>query len=321
MLEVSNSSDLILPYTDPYQALAVDLWNWQCQPLEKIPRTSRWLWTLQESGISLRDLFTYMMKPKEQVLEEKLLNAEQVGAFLVGPVLRKFRGDRTISEVIEILKVRNKETYHYWETGQRDLPLSQFLKVVDLIGGRLQIFCEMIGFKKDLREFRLKSFKENLSGTFFKKPWTPTVYLLLHTEAYRNLPEHQDAFLSKQIGISLLQVQDSLADLADLEMIRYDGKRYIPFKGVFYTPPNLNPEVLNQLNSYWMNKSFELMSCQGLHKIEQAAVSFESRDKIVKWVGELREKIREEIKTTQPETVLHMQWQVADLLTPEVSRP
>lgn len=309
-----SPNNTVLPYLDPHHALAEALWRYMKLDPERVPRTSRWLWSLQRAGYSLSDLYRYLLKPHDKKIEVVIEKPEQIGVTFVGPILKHFRGERASKVVMSLLHVKNKETYHYWETGQRDLPLGQFLKIVDLLGDRLQIFCEMVGFKKDLREFNLKSYKVNFSERFFKRPWTPTVYLLIQSEKYKSLPGHDDSFFSHFLSVSQLQVKESLNDLADLELIRFDGERYITFTGVFYTPPNLNPHMLQSLNAFWMGKSFELMSRYGLHKIEQASVSYESRDKIMGWVNELREKIRAEVKITTPETVLHLQWQVADLL-------
>lgn len=315
---ISESKNLkgppTLPYMEPYQLLAAELWRWQKLPMDKTPRTARWLWALQESGLTLDDLFSYLLKPREQKMAAMTLNQNDVRTLFVGPVLKAFRHGRTINNVIQLLKVKNKETYHYWETGQRDLPLSEFLKAVDLMGNRLQIFCEMVGFKQDLRNFKLKAFKEGLADRFFRHPWTPTVYLLLQSDSYRAQESHRDEFLLDILKISPEQLHETLLDLTDLEMIRFDGRHYIPFTGVFYVPPNLKETSLRALNQYWMGRSHELSAGWGLHKVGQAAVSFESREKILGWVADLREKIREEIRVTKPETVVHFHWQISDLL-------
>lgn len=284
--------------------------------IEKNPpviRTAIVFQMLYTNGFSLNSASEILLKPRDIKFSLSEISKDQIATHFVGPLLAELRDEDTILNYCKKIGVKNSVTYHYWEKGSRDIPFATFLQIVDVITNRLQLFCETIYFKNDLREFGLNSFKPNFSEKFFGTPWVPTVYLALQTEAYTLLPTHSDLFLEDKLNIPIEQIRLAIKTLLDLEIINFDGRLYKTFDGMFYTPPTLDSHMLDDLNRFWLNQAYKFTNYDGLHKIEQASMSYESYDRIKFWVAELREKIRKEIQVTKPETIVHMQWQVLDL--------
>lgn len=301
------------PHRDKNQSLINGL---QDSAPENI-RTSPVWQALELIGVEHKHLVDCLLKPIETNFIYNNPDRKTLSRNVIGPLLRVIRRGHTIEQVCLLVGINTPVTYHYWEKGSRDIPFYVFLKIIDRLCGRLQFFCETIRFRTDLRTFGLKAFKPNLSEHFFKFPWTPTIYLFLLTAVYKAEATHSDEFVADKLSLTKSQVAESIKTLIDFEMIKFSGAKYEAFSGVFYTPPSLDKKSLEDLNHYWMTQAYEFMRFEGLHKIDQAAVSHESKMKIIGWVSELREKIRLEIATTTPETIVHMHWQVSDILCGE----
>lgn len=282
-------------------------------------RLSQFFSYLQKKDPTLKNVCDIILQPTFCSIHIDSYDKSFLLKKVISPLLLKKRGTNKILHVSNILQLKTQVTYHHWENGTRDMPFWIFLKWVDIYCHRLEVFLETLQVSVDLKTLGFSGFhKELFSDLFFSKPWIPTVYLALQTTEYLRNESHEDAFIAKSLDLTTDQVQQAIHVLCDLEMIKFDKSHFKTFKGIFYTPPNLATEKIDEINSYWMSRSYKLTSCDSLHKIQQAALSMESKRKIISWVHELREKIHNEIKTTSnPETVLHMHWQVTDLLSSE----
>lgn len=279
-------------------------------------RTSYFFEQLLAKDYSLQSLFEILLQPTIETLSVSPKNRSEILNFFVKPLLTKKRGKRKILEVASLLNLKTQVSYHYWENGKRDMPFWIFLKWVDLVCEKLEVFVESLQMPINLKSLGFQEkCSEKFSSLFFSLPWIPTVYLALQTTEYLSSDKHSDDYICKTVQISPEQLQSALDILSSLEMIHFEINHYVVRRGIFYAPPSPSNEKINSLNAYWMAKAPQLMQYDGIHKVQQAALSIESKNKIMTWVSELREKIHEEIKKTSgPETVLHMHWQVADLL-------
>lgn len=309
-----------------YSGLAKTLWTWADKlpsPLTvtlpktkrkkssaKVYRTSAWLWTLKCKNISLEDLAESVLKPKQFKFSKTLSDKKDLATNFTPLFLRAMRGEKTLDQMANLLEIKNAATYYYWEQGSRDLPLTHFLKIIHLSGG-LPVFLESLGFVQDISKLGFTTLPTDFYNLCFSDPWSPTIHLALQTKMHEK--SNNLSQLAQSIKISVDQLQKSLETLVQLKLVKKEGSKFIAQKGVFYVPAHLQENYKKKFYDYWGQKT----NHHGFDKIDQACVSYESHEKILGWVSELREKIKEEIKTTKPETVLHMQWKVVDLFNPE----
>jgi hypothetical protein len=319
-----------------YQKLALALWNhategknaveiagqlgsraqrfreWERNP--KAIRASVWCLLIKRQGISLLDLAAVIVAPRIAGGVSAPATATTARTKFVAPLLKLLRGERTLADAQKMFGLTTQGTFNHWEMGRRDIPLWRFIQAIDILATRLSSFCEALNFKENLANFGFRSSRTDFSTQFFSLPWTPTVFLALQTQRYLRQQRHDTKKLARQLNLTREQVEESLTVLADLELIIFDNKFYRTRKGQFYAPPTLTPATLDRLHSYWFGKSVDLLVQPGLHKIEEHALSRESLRKIITWVTELREKIREEVKRSEPETVVHIHWQIAEMI-------
>ena len=277
-------------------------------------RASLYAFLLSKKGLNLEDIASAIVAPRVFPKQKASTTPTATQKNFIAPLLKEIRGERTLREVGDILRLKTPAAYNHWESARRDIPLHTFLEAIDQLSSRLHTFCEVIGFEKNLSKLGFPSHRKDFSEKFFTLPWTPTVFLALQTSRYESQLKHSSAKLARQLNLSIKKIDDALHILADLELVTFDGALYRHRKGQFYAPPTLSKSTLERLNLYWFSQSKELYSQPGLHKIEEHALSIESLEKIKTWVAELRERIREEVKTSTPETVAHIHWQVSDML-------
>lgn len=127
--------------------------------------------------------------------------------------------------------------------------------------------------------------------------------------------ETQARFLSSRLELPLLKVETSLDLLIRLRLARLESGRLVSDEAQLYAIPAVSPERIQAIHRFWFENSLRLLEKPGFHKVEQHALSRESRDRVIGWITELRERIREEVRTGgDPETLIHINWQVAELL-------
>lgn len=271
---------------------------------------------LKKMGVSSEHILAMIMAPRSLRLQKNLRTEREFESKLIAPLLKELRRDFSLQEVSKILKLKSHSTYGHWEKARRSISLTDFLRVIDLLALRLPAFCEVIGFNEDLPDSGWASYvsRANFSSLFFKLPWTPTVYLALVTGILKINSWEKDLQFLKVLGLSAKQVEESLRTLFDLRLIAVDRNKLNLRKEYFYLPPNLNPEVLNSINNYWFSMALPLTQIPGYHKIDQCTMSKELFDDVVIWVSELRDKIKKAALQEKPEKVIHIHWQIADLL-------
>lgn len=306
---------------DRYQKLAQDLAQHlmelfpqpkkKCWPCKEI-RTSYWLHLAFQSGFESTDFLWLMLAPSTLNLDNFANTETYIRKLLVAPLLLTLRGDRAIREISAQLELPNLASYHHWENGNRDIPLAIFLRFLDLQDSKLDIFLTFFNFPLGSRSDRRH---------FFLPPWTPSVYLMVQTPDFcqQNPANKLPKKIANYLKLTTAQVQLSLQNLIQLRLLHFNGQSIETVKGVHYAGNYLGKDVLDQLNLYWMEQSpfFYQHYPLGFHKIEQAAMSRASMEKVRGWIEELRGKIRQEVQNTVPETVVHFHWQMLDLLAPQ----
>ena len=111
------------------------------------------------------------------------------------------------------------------------------------------------------------------------------------------------------------EIEDSASKLLRLGLARLEDGRLLADPAQFYAIPSIPAEEINRIEGHWFAQAGKLAARPGLHKVEQHALSHASRERIVGWITELRERIRQEVQTGgEPETLIHINWQVAELI-------
>lgn len=139
-------------------------------------RSSKFLKIIADRGVVLGDLSEAVFAPKI-VLE--LSSFKHLGSRLAiqqrwqSLFLKQLRGDYTLSEITQKLNLGTPSTFHHWETGRRDLPLSYLLMAIDKLTGRLEAFIATLPFTISLDQFGFKGVSPKAYQEFFALPWTP----------------------------------------------------------------------------------------------------------------------------------------------------
>ena len=272
---------------------------------------SEFLKIIEFNGIELNSLLGYVLTPFEfqEQLTPRMKMDKRVARFL-----RNLRGKMDLAQFVRLVQV-NKSTYFYWERGERRILFADLLKLL-LHLNKVTLFLEGLGTSLKYETYGIPHRADRFNEIFFGNPWTPSIYLVLQTQFYLDCKRHSDNQIARKIGVTEDQVKQSISDLQLLHLIQFQGTHYQVVKGTFLAPPSSltkNANVQN-LKKYWMDRSAGFRDWPGIHRIEQATVSHETKEKILLWISELREKIAQEIKVTQPQTILHLHLQAFDLL-------
>lgn len=284
-------------------------------------KTSQVMFLLQEHGLNLGDVYQVIFWPRMS-REFPKKNLRMVTSHLVKknwlePLLKDLRGDFSYAEVANILGVSSLATFHHWEMGRREIPLHYFLMIIDKFYGRLQAFLDNLPLDLNLAQFELLRLKPKLYHQFFSLPWMPTIMLALRLPKLVKMSsiQNQVTYLAKNLNRSTHEIEEALGILMHLKLVKIENGRLHSQPQQFYAIPAIAPEKVEELLNFWFSQVLTMSKKPGFHKFEQHATTFESKEKIIQWITELREKIKGEVKSSgEPETLIHINWQVAEIL-------
>lgn len=165
--------------------------------------------------------------------------------------------------------------------------------------------------------------RENFNAHFFRLPWTPTVYLFLVSGSFKDRTVRKESAREffKTIGLSESQIQESLQTIFDLQLAHFERDRVSARSDFFYATPIKDLRLIQNIHEFWFQQSLVLSELPGYHKIDQFALSRKLFKEVVQRVVMLREEIRKLAAKESPETVVHINWQIADLLNNKVKSP
>ena len=283
-------------------------------------RTGLVLGALQRRGLPLARLEQAIFAPREPLhlaTGSKVMGGTALRTRFIAPTLRALRGKRTLADTARLLEVRNLSTLHHWESGRRDLPFSRWLQAVDLCSGRLDAVVECLPFRVELETLGFEKGRTAMMSEFFADVWTPVVLLSLRLPEVRDLPApaEQVRHLTLKLGATAREIEDSAGKLLRLGLARLEEGRLVADPAQFYAIPSVPAEEITRIQQHWFSQAEKFSSRPVFHKVEQHALSRASRDRIVGWITELRERIRVEVRDGgEPETLIHINWQVAELI-------
>ncbi len=288
-------------------------------------KLTRVLLILEKLGMEI-DAFTYVpLAPRSLSGFYGAVTEVRLQSRVVAPLLKEIRGDRSLKDVVSRLDGTAFSTFGHWENGRRGISFAQFLRIVDRLTMRLPALLEFLGFAVDLSRYSLESnyVRENFNAHFFRLPWTPTVYLFLVSGAFKNRTVRKESAREffKTIGLSESQIQESLQTLFDLQLAHFERDRVSARSDFFYATPIKDLRLIQNIHEFWFQQSFVLSKLSGYHKVDQFALSKRLFKEVVQRVVMLREEIRRLAAQESPETVVHITWQIADLLNNQVKSP
>lgn len=308
--------------------------------LRKYERLARWikpegslrlpyvLIALQKRGIKLRDLEQAVFAPRplpsqtrksvQGARRAQILTPLGLRRDFIIPFLRALRGTQTLAVTAQRLGTHGPTAYNHWETGRRDIPLTQFLMVIADLSGRLPAFLETLGISNpppggDFSELHLGRYRE-----FFSDPWTPTVLMSLRLPQVLSMPsgQAQARYLSEVLQIPQASIENSMDLLLRLQLARLQGGRFVGNPVQFDAIPSIEEKKIQEIHQFWFQRASSMLARPGFHKLEQHALTHESKEKIIFWISELREKIHQEvIASGSPETLIHIHWQLAEIIS------
>lgn len=241
---------------------------------------------------------------------------------LIPLILTHLRNEKSMNEICHKLEISNISRYHHYEVGIRDLPFLYFVnllkfseKILNFIECLPDVIRSNLFISNEANTKKTNDLK--FSEIFFSKPWLPTLYLLIQTPSVtskENLNK-QVLYLSKVLGLNSTEVFFGLQQLMNLQLIVVEGNKLQVLKGQFFCNPILNKDQIESIHSFWFKKSSEFLNKPGFHKVEQHTVSKQTQEKIIFWIGELREKIKQEVKsqTGEVDRVISINWSLTEL--------
>lgn len=287
----------------------------------KTIKTSHVLLALQNRGLHLNDLHKVLFWPREMNSSlnttSRMTTAVMLNRNWVQPLLKEIRADFSYAEMASILNVQSLATFHHWESGRRDIPFHFFLLIIDKIQGRLQAFIDNLPVQIDLAHIELLNLKPKLYQQFFSVPWLPTVLLALGLRPLKEKTSitSQAEYLAEKLKMPKASIEFAIETLLHLQLLKIEEGRLVSQPHQFYAIPAITDEKIKELQNYWFSQSQDLLANPGFHRFEQHTTTRESKEKIIGWITELREKIKEEVKSSgEPETLIHISWQMAELL-------
>ncbi|MCK6597185.1 MAG: DUF4423 domain-containing protein, partial [Bdellovibrionaceae bacterium] len=272
----------------------------------------------------LKDLYCTLFWPRKisEDVEEEITAPIQtsIRKRWLQPILREIRGDFSFVEIAEVLKLKSVATYHHWETGRREIPLPYLLMVIHKIQGRLQAFIDMLSLDLDFSEFKFLKLKLKFYEQFFSEPWIPTVLFSLSVNEIKKISstQLQVSVIAKKLEIPEAHVEAAISVLLKLQLVKVRENRFLGCVDQYYAIPKVSDQKIEELRHFWFSRAEKLLQKPGFHRFEQHLTSREKKEKIISWIMELREKIREEVKSDESEenneTLIHIGWQVLELL-------
>ncbi len=303
-----------------YLGIAIYLWERIVSDRSDRPailKSAEFFLAAQKKGINLIDVNEALWAPRFSKVTPKSVTRPAMMRSFLAPTMRKLRGERTLAEVCRLLKISNESRFGHWENGRRDIPLELFLRAVDVLGNRLPACCQTLDSDIALDQFGAATLAPRFFHRFFDNPWAPTVHLAFYLPKYKDfLIQPAMEAIAKDLRIDLKLVEEAVELLISLRLLTVENSKVSIVKGQFYALPAHNAEQIKKIHHHWFSLGAEMAQKRpGFYKVEQAVLSRESKEKIIGWMGELRERIREETKNTESlETVIHINWQLSELL-------
>lgn len=283
------------------------------------------LYYLQTHGVDLYSLGEYIFNPRSCPFKKQETYSEtQIKENILPKIITELRGSYSLKDFSENLNISNVSTYHHYEKNIRDLPFEIFLRILNL-RNKFEVFLGIINIKELVSESKTNAdadlvYLEKFSAfsqNFFSKPWTPTIYLMVQLPKINLLGDQkkQINYIKNSLKLSHVQVAESLETLMKLKIIDMREGKILFVKGQFFNPPKLSPKKIDEIHQYWFSKSLDFLNHSGFHRVEQHTVTEDTQKKILSWISDLREKIKNEVNSQEgePDRLIHINWSLTEI--------
>lgn len=280
---------------------------------------------LQDKKVNLFDLAQTLFNPRPlHVNNREHFSIAQIKSELLPSILIELRGQDSLKDLCAKLNLPNVSTYHHYEKQIRDVPFEIFIYALEA-SQKLEVFLSLIDFKKisidhhETQDFDIENLNKYhvFSKDFFSKPWVPSVYLLIQLPQFSKIKNRnkQYEYISNVLNLNKQQIQDSFEVLSRLNIVHFKEEKIEFSKGQFFNPPQIDKKALDEIHTYWFSRAKEHLNMNGYHRLEQHTVTEETQVRIINWIKELREKIKQEvlIQKGEADRLIHINWSLTEL--------
>lgn len=246
-------------------------------------------------------------------LAQKTGGLPELGAFMrggdvdllskqgVATFLQRLALDRSLTELSQAVD-RDRYAVGRWLRGQSEIPLAEFLQLVEVTTLVLFDFLALFVDPLLLPEAE-PGYKKLLAARTAtrKAPWAHAVVHLADLPSYRALPAHEPGWFARRLGVTMAQEQECLQHLSESGQLIQDGPRYRRAEALTVDTRS-DPEGTRRLASYWLTEGAKrvLSPDSGKFAFNTFAVSQPDLEKIKALQSEYFRKLRDIVAQSQP---------------------
>src|SRR6478609_8291037 len=219
----------------------------------------------------------------------------------VATVLQTLASDRSLTELSQAVD-RDRYAVGRWLRGQSEIPLAEFLQLVEVTTLVLFDFLALFVDPLLLPEAQPGYSRLLAARTAARKtPWAHAVVHLADLPSYRALPAHEPGWFARRLGITMVEEQECLQHLAETGQLIQDGPRYRRAEALTVDTRN-DPEGTRRLAAYWLTEGAKRVLVPGSGKFgfNTFAVSQADLQKIMALQSEYFRKLRDIVAQSQP---------------------
>jgi transcriptional regulator with XRE-family HTH domain len=165
--------------------------------------------------------------------------------------------------VVELARRMDKSRYSIgrWLSGETRPRLPEFLKLIDVITGRMPDFVAVLVDisavpSVEPRHRAMASAKR----AAFEVPWLPLVLNMIESDTYRDGRSHDAVFMAHCLELTVPQVEQALLKLVEAAVISWGGHRYETVGGLSIDVADR--AELNRLKRWWLDKARQRLGGQ-----------------------------------------------------------
>lgn len=171
----------------------------------------------------------------------------------VAAFLKQLLGKRKAGELGEQLG-RDRHAVGRWLRGQTEVPLGDFLHVIEITTLRIYDFLALFVEPAELPQAApgyklLEAARESAR----QMPWSHAVVHMVELPSYRKLKSHERGWFASRLGISTQDEDSCLRLLVETGQLRHDSGRYTGTKSL-NVDTRRDPLATRELASFWMKE-------------------------------------------------------------------
>lgn len=220
------------------------LYLWEAQ--KGAPTGVGFLRLAERVGVDVRHALEQFYREPPRWLREH----EPVSISGVAALLDDLRGATTLVETARKLRV-SRFALARWLKGEAEPRLPDFLELIEVTSLRLLDFVALL-----VSPERIPCLAERWSGlqlarrAAYERPWSHAILRALELEQYRGLPNHENGWLARTLGLPLEEELECLALLESTGQIEREKGKWRALQ-VRTLDTRTDPEAARQLKAWW----------------------------------------------------------------------